>query len=405
MEELYSCCCGLDVHKDTVVACLLGKRKKQIRTFGTMTADLLTLVDWLREAGCAHGAMESTGVYWKPIYNVLEGSVEILLVNSRHIKMVPGRKTDVSDCEWIAQLLQHGLLRGSFVPPRPVRELRDLTRHRSKLSQQRATVANRIQKVLEDANIKLGSVASDVLGRSGLAILQALIAGQQDVVVLANLARGRLKSKTNQLRKSLEGRLTDHHRFLLGELLDQVQYLDQAMARISAEIERRMVPLQETVRLLDTIPGIDRRAAENLIAELGPDMSQFPTARNLASWAGMCPGQNESAGKRRSGRTRKGSRWLRRSLCEAAWAGSRTKGTYLKAQYHRLAARRGRKRAIMAVGHTILVVIYHLLKHGAVYQELGENFFDHLQRDRLARYLVKRLEKLGHKVTLEPHAA
>lgn len=402
MEVVHECCCGLDVHKATVLACLLGGEKKQIKTFSTMTADLRALADWLRQAGCRHIAMESTGVYWKPIYNLLEEDFAILLVNSQHIKAVPGRKTDVKDCEWIAQLLRHGLLRGSFIPERRLRDLRDLTRHRTKLIQQRGSVANRVQKVLEDANIKLASVATDVLGKSGWAMIEALIAGKEDPVILANLARGRLRKKKGELEKALEGTLRAHHRFLLQELLDHVRYLEGAIERVSEHIEECMRPFEREVQLLDTIPGVDRLAAESLIAEIGVDMSQFPTHRHLASWAGMCPGQNESAGKNRSGKTRKGSRWLRRILTESAWAASRVRQSYLKAFYHRLAARRGAKRALFALGHTILVIAYHLLKEGTSYQELGEDFFDQLHQRRLTRYLVKRLQKLGHKVSLEP---
>lgn len=405
MEVVYECCCGLDVHKRNVVACLLGAGAKEVRIFSTMTADLRALADWLRQHSCRQVAMESTGVYWKPIYNLLEEDFEVLLVNSQHIKAVPGRKTDVKDCEWIAQLLRHGLLKGSFIAERRLRDLRDLTRHRTKLIQQRASVANRVQKVLEDANIKLASVATDALGKSGWAMMEALTAGEEDPATLANLARGRLKKKKKELRKALEGALRGHHRFLLQELLDQIRYLQGAIERTSEHIEQRMRPFEEAVVLLDTIPGVDRLAAQSVIAEIGVDMSQFPTHRHLASWAGMCPGQNESAGKNRSGKTRKGSRWLRRILTESAWGATRVKNSYFKAFYYRLAARRGRKRALLAVGHAILVVAYHLLKERTPYQELGGDFFDRLHEGRLTRYLVKRLEKLGHQVTLEPTVA
>lgn len=406
MEIVHQRCGGLDVHKETVAACLLveqgGQVHKEIRTFGTMTQDLEALADWLAEAGCTHVAMESTGVYWKPIYNILGDRFEVVLVNAKHIKTVPGRKTDVRDCEWIAQLLRHGLLRGSFIPEQGQRELRDLTRHRKQLVHQRASVANRVQKVLEDANIKLGSVATDVLGKSGLAMIEAIVAGENDPEVLASLALKRLKNKTEPLKLALRGHVTDHHRFMLRELLDQLKYLDQAIERVSLQIEEKMRPFEEAVRLLDTIPGVDQRTAESLIAEIGTDMKQFPGPDHLASWAGMCPGNNESAGKHKSGKTRKGSPWLRGTLVEAAWAASRTKKTYFKAQYHRLAGRRGKKRAIVAVGHSILVTAYYLLRDGVAYRELGENFFDRLHGDRLTRHLVKRLESLGHRVTLEP---
>jgi len=406
MEVLYRCCCGLDVHKKTVAACLLTQEekgvKKEVRTFGTMTAELEVLREWLRQAGCTHVAMESTGVFWKPIFNILEGSVDVLLVNAQHIKAVPGRKTDVADCEWIAQLLRHGLLRGSFVPSAGVRELRDLTRHRTKLVQEQTSVANRIQKVLEDANIKLGSVATNVLGKSGMAMIEAIVSGVTDVESLAALALGRLKGKTEVLRLALEGHVTEHHRFLLKELLEQWRYLEQAIERVSEKIKEKRRPFEEAVHRLDTLPGIDECTAEKMIAEIGADMSQFPSEKHLASWAGICPRNNESAGKHKSGKTRKGSRWLRGALTEAAWAASRTKHTYLKAQYHRLAARRGKKRAIVAVGHTILIIAYHILRDEVSYQELGEGFFDHLHTERLTRSLVNKLESLGHKVTIEP---
>jgi len=409
MEVLYPICCGMDVHKKTVVACLLTQQgarvRKEVRTFGTTTGELLAMRQWLLEGGCAHTAMESTGIYWKPIFNVLEGHLSVLLVNAQHIKAVPGRKSDVMDCEWIAQLLRHGLLRGSFVPDARIRELRDLTRYRTKLTQQQSSVANRIQKVLEDANIKMGSVASDVLGKSGLAMIEAIIEGVTDAQALSELAQGRLKSKKGLLKEALEGRVTDHHRFLLRELLDQFKYLEQAISRASQQIEEKSRPFEDAVRRLDTLPGVDRVTAEKFIAEIGVEMSQFPTDHQLASWAGMCPGNNESAGKHKSGKTRKGSRWLRSALTEAAWAASRTKKTYLKARYHRLAARRGKKRALVAVGHTLLVMAYHILREGTTYRELGEGFFDRLHAQRLTNRLVKKLESLGHKVTLEPCSA
>lgn len=406
MEIIHQRCCGLDVHKETVAACLLveegGQVHKEIRTYGTMTRDLEVMADWLADGGCTHVAMESTGVYWKPIYNILENRFDVILANAKHIKTVPGRKTDVRDCEWIAQLLRHGLLRGSFVPAQWQRELRDLTRHRKRLAYDRASVANRVQKVLEDANIKLGSVATDVLGKSGLAMIEAMITGNSDPEALANMALGRLKDKKDSLKLALQGHVTDHHRYMLRELLDHLKYLDTAIERVSHKIEEKMHPFEEAVCLLDTIPGVDRRTAESLIAEIGTEMKQFPSADHLASWAGMCPGNNESAGKHKSGKTRKGSPWLRATLVEAGWAASRTKKTYFKAQYHRLAGRRGKKRAIIAVGHSILVTVYHILQNGVVYRELGEDFFDRLQGDRLTRYLVKRLESLGHQVILQP---
>jgi transposase len=407
METIYPCCAGLDIHKTTVVACVrrldpAGRVHETVRTFGTMTAELLALADWLAEAGVTHVAMESTGVFWKPVFNLLEDRFEVLLVNPRHIKQVPGRKTDVKDCQWIAQLLQHGLLRGSFIPPKPIRELRDLTRQRSQLVAEKAAVANRIQKVLEDANIKLAAVATDVLGVSGRAMIRALIAGQEDPGDLADLARQRLRRKLPELRAALHGQVTEHHRFLLRLLMSHLDSLEGLIATLGARIAAVMPPFAAVVERLQTIPGVDQRVAESLIAEIGTDMEQFPTAGHLASWAGMCPGNDQSAGKHRSGRTTKGDRWLRQTLTQAAWAASHTKGTYLSAQYHRLAARRGKKRAIVALGHTLLTIVYHVLKRQTTYVELGADFLNRLDPDRLTRQLVKRLEKLGHKVTLEP---
>jgi len=408
MDLLYTSCAGLDVHKDTVVACVRrldskGKVRQQTRTFGTMTGQLLELADWLAEHAVTHVAMESTGVYWKPIWNLLEGLFEILLVNARHIKQVPGRKTDVKDAEWIAQLLQHGLLRGSFVPATPQRKLRELTRRRRQLIQAKASVANGIQKVLEDANIKLGSVASDVLGVSGRDMLRAIIAGEDDPQVLAERARGKLRDKIPQLRLALHGRVTEHHRFLLQLLLEEVEQHEAWVARLSERIAQVLpAPFAEAVQRLATIPGIDVRAAENILAETGTDMSQFPSDGHLSSWTGICAGNHESAGKRQSGRTAKGNRWLRATLVQVAWAASHTKGTYLAAQYRRLAGRRGKKRALVALAHTLLVIIYHVLKNRTTYHELGPDYFDHLDTERLTRTLVRRLERLGHKVTLQP---
>ena len=407
MDILYRCCAGLDVHKKTVVACVrridaAGQARQEVRTFGTMTCDLLALSDWLAEQGVEHVAMESTGVYWRPVFNILEGRFAVLLVNAQHIKQVPGRKTDVKDCAWIAQLLQHGLLRASFVPPAPIRELRDLTRQRAQLVAERATAANRIQKVLEDANIKLASVATDVLGVSGRDMLEAIIAGEDDAEKLADKARKRLRNKIPALQTALRGRVTAHHRFQLRLLLDHVTQLEGLIGRLGGRIEEVVAPFAEAVERLTTIPGVEQRAAETVIAEIGPNMEQFPTAEHLASWAGMCPGNNESAGKRKSGKTTKGSRWLRQMLTQAAWAASHTKDTYLAAQYHRLAARRGKKRALVALGHTLLVIMYHLLKQRTTYRELGGDFLERLEPDRLTRQLVQRLEKLGHDVTLRP---
>ncbi len=410
MDVLYPRCCGLDVHKRRVVACLIitppsGSADKTVRTFGTMTEDLLALADWLSSAGCTHVAMESTGVFWKPIYNLLEGLFDLLVVNAAHLKAVPGRKTDVRDAEWIAGLLRHGLLRASCVPPTPQREVRELTRTRTTLVEERARIVNRIQKVLEDANLKLAAVATDITGLSARAILDALLAGHSDPDTLAELARGKLRSKRDQLAQALAGRLRPHHQFLLSEHLAHLDYLDEAIARFSHEIAERLRPHTAQAALLDTIPGVSQRTAEILLAEIGADMSRFPSAHHLASWAGLCPGNNESAGKRRSGKTRKGSRWLRQVLIEAAHAAARTKNTYLSAQYCHLAARRGTKKALVALGHTILVIVYHVLTRGVPYHELGGNYFDERQRKAVEHRLVHRLEQLAYQVTLQPAVA
>ena len=410
MQVLHRCCAGLDIHKDTVVACVrrvddAGKAREQVRTFGTMTGALIELADWLAEQGVAHIAMESTGVYWKPVWHLLEGRFEPMLVNAQHIKQVPGRKTDVKDCQWIAQLLQHGLLRPSFVPPEPIRELRDLTRQRAQIVAERGSVANRVQGVLEDANVKLGSVATDVLGESGRAMLRALIGGQDDPEALAEMARGRLRAKIPALRLALRGKVTEHHRFLLGLLLDHYEALEALIGRLGERIDRVLTPYAEAVARLETIPGVGRRVAEIVVAELGVEMGQFPTSRHLASWAGMCPGNNESAGKRRSGRTTKGGRWLRTALIQAAHAAGRSKATDLGSQYRRLASRRGAKRAAVAVGHTLLGIIYQILGRGTTYEDLGPTYLERLEPERMTRQLVKRLQRLGHKVTLEPDDA
>jgi transposase len=374
MDLVHRCCAGLDVHKKTVVACIRrvgpeGAAEAQVRTFGTMTAALLELADWLTAAGVTHVAMESTGVYWQPVYALLEGLFVLLVVNAHHIKHVPGRKTDVKDAEWIAQLLQYGLLTASFVPPRPVRELRDLTRQRAQLVADRAAVVNRVQKVLEGANIKLACVATDVLGASGRAMIAALIAGQTDPEALAALARGRLKAKRPALRLALRGYVTDHHRFQLEALMDQEAYLEGQVARYEARIAAVMAPFAQAAARLRRIPGVGARAAEVLVAEIGTDMTKFPSAGHLASWAGMCPGNDQSAGKRRSGKTTKGSQWLRSTLVQVAWAAARTKATIFPVVYRRWAKRLGRKKALVAVGHKILTIIYALLRDQTDYRE------------------------------------
>ncbi len=409
MDVMYACCAGLDVHKASVAVCVRwederGRRHQDVRMFGTMTKDLLALADWLAERRVTRVAMESTGVFWKPVFNILEGSFEVCLVNARHIKQVPGRKTDVKDCEWIAQLLQHGLLKASFVPGRAQRELRDLTRHRAQLVAEHTRAANRIQKILQDANIKLSSVATDVLGVSGREMIQALIDGRQSPEQMAELARGKLRKKIDSLLAALQGHVTEHHRFMLQMLWDHLRYLETAIAALEERVEEQMGPFAEEVERLITVPGIQKQVAHALVAEVGTDMSPFPTANHLCSWAGVCPGNHESAGKHRSGRTTKGNRWLKRCLAEAAWGASRTKGTYLSAQFRQIARRRGKKRALIAVAHTILIITYHLLAHGTIYHDLGADYFDRLQPERLCRYYVRRLRHLGYDVTLEPQA-
>ncbi len=407
MQVLYPCCCGLDIHKKFVVACVLrtapdGQVQKETRTFSTMTGELLALGDWLRAVGCTHVAMESTSSYWRPVYNLLEGQFDLLVANAYHIKTVPGRKTDVKDAEWIADLLRHGLLRGSFIPAPEQRHLRDLTRYRTHLVEERARLTNRLQAVLEDANIKLAAVVTDVRGVSARAILDALVAGETDAVLLADLARGRLRAKRDQLAQAVVGRFATHHAFMITEQLSHLDYLDEAMERVSTEIEQRLQDEWEAVKLLDSVPGISQRAAEIVVAELGVDLHRFPSAKHLASWAGMCPGNKESGGKRLSGKTRKGNVWLRQVLIEIAHVASKTKETYLAAQYRRIAARRGKKRALIALGHTILVIIYHILTERKPYHELGGTYFDQREREQVERRLVRRLERLGYSVSLQP---
>ena len=374
MELLHNCCAGLDVHKSFVAACVRsigrdGAARTEVRSFPTVTAGLLLLADWLVAEGVTHVAMESTGVYWKPVFNILEGQVEVMLVNAHHIKNVPGRKTDVKDAEWIAQLLAHGLLRPSLIPPPPIRELRDLTRQRTQLVRDRARVANRIQKVLEDANIKLADVASDPLGVSGRAMIRRLIAGDTDPVALAELARRQLRRKIPQLQAALQGRVTDHHRFLLRSLLNQIDYLEGLIAEFDARIGEAMGPYEQAEARLRTIPGIGPEVAEAIVAETGADMSRFPTAGHLASWAGLCPGNHRSAGKRLSGKTTKGNQWLRTMLVQAAWSATHTKATILGAAYRTWVKRMGKKKALVAVAHKILKLVHKLLSEGKDYVE------------------------------------
>jgi len=406
MDIVHTHCAGLDVHKKTVVASVIvpdGKTglQKETRTFGTMTSDLLALSDWLMGYGVTHVAMESTGEYWKPVFNILENNFEVLLVNAQHIKAVPGRKTDVKDSEWIAELLRHGLLKASFVPPLGQRELRELTRYRSTFVRERATLVNRVQKVLESANIKLASVATDVMGVSGRAMLEALIEGQASPAEMAELAQKRMREKRELLAKSLEGCVKPHHRFVLTELLCQIDHLDETIDRFNQQVEEYCRPFEEAVALLDTIPGVGREVAEVIVSEIGTDMDRFPSADHLASWSGVAPGNNESAGKRRSGKTTKGNKALCSALNQAAHAAARTKNTYLSAQYRRLAARRGKKKAIVALEHTILVIAYHLIKRHEPYCELGGDYFDKRRPEATAKHLVKRLEQLGYSVSLQ----
>lgn len=409
MDVVNDHCCGLDIHKKSISACAIvpgpgGGPQKTVRQFGTMTDDLEALADWLTTLGVTHVAMESTGVFWKPIYNLLEDRFTLLLANARYIKAVPGRKTDIRDCEWIADCLRHGLLKGSFVPERAQREIRELTRYRTALVDERSAEVNRLQKTLEGANIKLSSVASDILGKSGREMLEQLVAGNVDRGAMADLAKGTLRNKIPELERALAGRFGPHQRFLVAQQLAHIDALDELLARLDVEVAERERPFEQAIELLDTIPGFGRRNAENLLAEIGPDMNRFPTAHHLASWARMCPGTEESAGKRKSGFTGHGNPWLRRLLVEAARAAGRSK-TYLGAQYHRVAGRRGKKKAAVAVGHSQLVIAWHMLKMPAPYTDLGPNYFDERSAERLERRLVNRLSKLGYDVVLTRKAA
>jgi transposase len=401
MEVLHPRCCGLDVHKKTVTACVITPDGREIRTFGTMTNDLLKLKEWLHESKVTHVAMESTGVFWKPIYNLLEDGFNLLLVNAQHIKAVPGRKTDVKDAEWIAQLLRHGLVRVSFVPDRNQRELRDLVRYRRSLIDERSREVNRIQKVLEGANIKLSSVASDVVGASGRAMLAAMVNGIDDPKALANMAKGTLRRKKASLEEALQGLISEQQKAILKIQLDHLDFLDKQIARLDEEISERMRPQQEVIERLDSIPGMDHRSSEEVLAEIGTEMSQFPTAAHLSSWAGLCPGSNESGGKRKNGRTRRGNRWLCSTLVRAARATTRRSNNYLSALYHRIVRRRGDKRAIFAVAHSIAVIIHTMLSKGTVYQDLGALYFDERDQERTVRRAVQRIERLGYKVSLQ----
>jgi transposase len=401
-------CAALDVHKKSVTACARlvgpgGEFEELTVEFATMAADLLALRDWLKGLGVTDVAMEATGVYWKPVYYALEDDFELLLVNARHVKNVPGRKTDTNDAQWLCQLLECGLLRPSFVPPKPIRALRELTRYRKAVIGERAREANRLQKVLEDAGIKLSSVASDVLGVSGREMLGALLSGTRDPEVLAELARGKLRSKLPELQRALAGNFQAHHALIVAQILAHLDYLDETITTLTEEVERRLVPFAHKAENLGTIPGVAARTSQVILAELGPDMSRFTSDRHAASWAALCPGNDESAGKRRSGKTRKGNPHLRAALIESANAAARSKNTYLRAQYEQIKRRRGHKKAVVAVAHSILIASYHILKDDAPYHDLGHDYFARRANpDRLTKRLVAQLERLGHTVTLQP---
>ena len=400
MDIVCQRCCGLDVHKKSVVACVITPEGQQSRTFRTMTGDLLSLADWLRELQVSHVAMESTGVYWKPVYNLLEDEFTVMVVNAAHIKRVPGRKTDVADAQWIAQLLQHGLLRGSFIPDRPQRELRELTRYRRSLIEERSREANRIQKLLEGANIKLSSVATDVLGASGRAMLAAMASGEEDPQRLAELAKGRLRERRSELEQALRGLMGHHQRYLLTRQLSHLEFLSREIDDLDREVASRVDPFEETIQAVDTIPGIGRRTAEIIVAEVGTNMDRFPTAGHLASWAGVCPGNRQSGERRERSPVRKGNNWLKPALVEAARAAARTK-TYLGAKYHRLARRIGANRAAMAVAHSMLVILYHVIRTGQDYTDLGYDYLEQRDRESIAKSSLRRLQRLGFHVTLQ----
>jgi len=405
MELLYERCCGLDIHKNTVVACVMitppkGRMQKSLRTFGTTTTDILALRDWVDAQQVTHLAMESTGIFWRPFYNLLEEGHTIILVNPHDIKTVPGRKTDVKDCEWIADLLRHGLLRPSFIPAKPFRDMRDLMRYRKSLVYMRTEEINRLQKVLETTNIKLASVATNVLGKSGREMIEALIDGKDDPESLASLAQGRLRTKLPQLQKALEGRVEPHHRLLLRQILAHIDFLEQQMQELLNEVEARMVPYKEFFDLLRTIPGIQLLTALTILSEVGTDLSSFPSSKHFASWIGVCPGNKESAGKRLSGKTTHGNVYLRASFAEVSWCLSRMKDNYLSSQHHRFARRMVKPKAAVASSHSVAVIVYHVLKKKKPYQDLGPTYLDTLDGERTKKQAMRRLEALGYEVNL-----
>lgn len=411
MQILYPLCAGLDVHKDSLTACVRrqmanGEADTQVRTFRTTTEQLLDLSGWLSTEGCTHIAMESTGVYWKPVWHILsDGEFELILANAAHVKNVPGRKTDTNDALWLSDLMAHGLIRPSFVPDQPTQQMRDLLRTRKQMVRERASHTQRIQKTLEDANIKLDSVVTDILGLSGRRMIQALIDGQTMPQALAALAHRQLRATSDRLEAALRGRVTRHHRFLLKLHLDHIDALDAAIAAIDGEVNANVEPFRAAIALLNSIPGFSQLAAQVVVAEIGTDMSRFPTAAHLVSWAGLCPGNDQSAGKRRSTRLKKGAPWLKTTLVQCAWAASRTKGSYFQAQYHRLRARRGSKKAICAVAGALLTTVYHMLKNGTLYQDLGAEHFDRRAKQHKVSMLLHRLQNLGYNVQIEPMAA
>jgi len=410
MRKVFRVCAGIDVHKVSLSVCLLkvkgqGEITREVETFGTTTRELLSLLDWLTGAECESVAMESTGVFWKPVFNLLESSVKVVLVNPQHVRALPGRKTDVQDCEWLAELHLHGLVRPSFIPPCEIRELRDLVRTRTKLIGERAQHINRIQKVLEDANIKLGNVVSDVLGVSGRAMVEQLAAGETDPEALAKLARGRMRSKQAKLKEALEGRVRPHHRFLLRTHLQLIDGLNEAIHSLTDQIEERMRPFAALRDRLDEITGIGPDVATVFVSEMGVDLSPWPSVQHAASWAGLCPGHHESAGKRRSGRMRKGNRWIKQAFVNAAWCAQRANNTYMQAHFRRICSRRGAKKAATAVAHSLFVRCFVITNTGECYRELGPTYFDQRRKDAVTRRMVNRLEQLGFQVTLTPKAA